>query len=344
MKISSDSNRTISGERSRTKRLLSGVQPSGNLHIGNYLGAIKNWVTLQDEYECFFLIVDLHAITVSQDPKQLKENTRKVAAVYIACGIDPEKSKIFIQSHIPAHSELAWILACNTSMGELSRMTQFKDKTGAKKSEMIGAGFFTYPTLMAADILLYQTDIVPVGEDQIQHVEFTRDLAKRFNNRFGEIFKIPEVKINKITKRIMALDNPEAKMAKSAESECNYIALLDTNDDIKKKITRAVTDSENSIAYDPEKRKGLANLLNIYSAFIEKSVEEIVNKYKGKGYKEFKEDLGNLLVEKLSPIREKTNQLLSSSELDEILKKGAESANTEAEKILKVVKEKIGFI
>ncbi len=325
------------------KRLLSAVQPTGNLHIGNYLGAIKNWVNLQDEYESIFPIVDLHAITTPQDPKKLHENIKKTAAIYIACGIDPKKSKIFIQSEVPAHSELAWILSCNVYIGELERMTQFKNKSKKQQNESVSTGLFTYPTLMVADILLYQTNIVPVGEDQSQHIELTRAIAKRFNSKYSDIFNMPEIKLKKLTRRIMALDNPEDKMSKSAKSEYNYIALLDSDGDIKKKISRAVTDSEKTIAYDSNKRKGLANLLHIYSAFSEKDIEDIVAQYKNIGYKEFKNHLSDLLIEKLSPIRNKTNELLESSELDNVLKQGAEFAQIESEKTLIKVKKAIGL-
>ena len=325
-------------------RLLSGIQPSsGKLHIGNYLGAIKNWLDLQKDYDCFFFIADLHAITIPQNPKELQENIRQTAAIYLASGIDPEKSIIFVQSEIPAHSELAWIIACNSKMGELARMIQFKDKSKGMKSEGIPAGLFIYPTMMIADVLLYQTDLVPVGEDQTQHVEITRDLAKRFNTRFGETFKIPEAKINPITKRIMALDDPQIKMAKSTDSEYNYIALLDSDAAIQKKIAHAVTDSEKTLEYQPETRPGLANLLNIYSGFSDQPIDQIVKKYHGRGYKEFKSDLGALLIEKLSPIREKTKKLLASSELDAVLKKDAVKAKIEAEKTLHIVKQKIGL-
>jgi len=358
----------ISGEQSQTKRLLSAVQPTGNLHIGNYLGAIKNWVKMQNEYESIFPIVDLHAITLPQDPKILKDNIRKTAAIYIACGIDPKKSKIFIQSDVSAHSELMWILNTLTTLGMLSRMTQFKDKVrklveesdkkhSAKtkidwenenilkysQARWFPLGIFSYPVLMAADILLYQTDIVPVGEDQGQHVELTSALAKRFNSKYGKIFKIPEIKMDKSTKRIMALDNPENKMSKSAESEHNYIALLDSDENIRKKIARAVTDSEATIAYNPEKKKGLTNLLHIYSAFAEKPVDNIINSYKNKGYKELKSDLSDLLIKKISPIRNKARELLGSSELDKILRDGKEFAQVEAEKTLKKVKKAIGL-
>ncbi|MFH1749599.1 MAG: tryptophan--tRNA ligase [bacterium] len=333
-----------SGEQSRTKRLLSGIQPSsGKLHIGNYLGAIKNWIKLQNKYGCFFFIADMHAITIPQDPKELKNNIRQLLAIYLACGIDPKQSTIFLQSDIPEHGELAWILTCQTKMGELTRMTQFKDKSQGTKSEGVGAGLFVYPALMAADILLYQTDLVPVGEDQTQHVEIARDLARKFNNRFGNILKLPQAEINPTLKRIMALDNPETKMAKSAKSEYNYIAIMDSDEDIKKKISRAVTDSEKTIRFDSEKRKGLANLLNIYSGFSDKSVDEIIDMYKNKGYKEFKSDLSDLLIEKLSPIRNKTNELLESSELDKILKNGKEFAQAEAEKTLIKVKKAVGL-
>lgn len=337
------------------KRALSGIRCSGVIHIGNYLGAVKQWVVEQNEYENIYFLADLHAITTPIEPKDLKENIYKSLAIYLSCGLDPKKSIIFLQSQMPQHPELGWILNCLTYMGELSRMTQYKEKSEIQnlKSEINSklktqnspsVGLFDYPVLMAADILLYQADMVPVGEDQKQHVEFTRGLAKRFNNKYGETFKIPEVKIKKEAARIMGLDNPEKKMAKSAESQYNYIALLDDPSLIKKKISRAVTDSQKEIKLDP-KRKGLFNLMTIYHLFSGLEASEIEDKYKGKGYKEFKEDLANIIIDALKPIQEKYNKLIKDKPyLDKILKEGADKARPIAQKTLDDVKRRIGFV
>jgi len=346
------------------KRIFSGVQPSGNLHIGNYLGAIKNWVKLQDEFESIFCVVDMHAITVSQNPEELREKTVEVAKIYLAAGIDPKKSTMFIQSHVSEHAELAWILNTIARMSDLLRMTQFKDKSrrGIKKrkdskgevikSEVISpeeyqmhktsVGLFDYPALMAADILLYDTEVVPVGEDQLQHIEITRTLAKRFNQKFGETFVIPEPYITRETMRIMGLDDPTQKMSKSAASEYNYVALTDSEESARKKIRRAVTDSGTEVRYSDEK-PALKNLINIYSAFSCKKPQEIEALYKGKGYAEFKDGLADVVVSFLKPFQEKYNKL-SDQEVLDILKTGAEKAKPLAEKKLKEVKEKIGFI
>jgi tryptophanyl-tRNA synthetase len=337
------------------KRIFSGIQPSGNLHIGNYLGAIKNWVKLQDEYDSIFCVVDMHAITVPQDPEQLRQKTIEVAKIYLAAGIDPEKSAIFIQSHIPEHAELCWILNTITKTAEMNRMTQFKDKAG-KNIENVGIGLFNYPVLMAADILLYDTEVVPVGEDQVQHVEITRTLGKRFNAKFGETFKLPEAFITKDTMRIMGLDDPSKKMSKSAGSEYNYIALTDSEESVIKKIRRAMTDSGTEIKYTDEK-PALRNLINIYSAFSEKSPQEIEKMYAGKGpastrgdasstrggYADFKNDLANEIIKFLKTFQKKYNAL-SDEEVLKILREGAEKVRPLAEKKLQEVKEKIGFI
>lgn len=325
------------------KRILSGIQPSGNLHIGNYLGAIKQWLELQNEYEAFFCVVDEHAITVPQDPKELRENTLNLAMIYLAAGIDPEKSTIFIQSHVPAHAELGWILNTMTPLGELERMTQFKDKKD-KQSEVF-AGLFNYPTLMAADILLYQTDAVPVGEDQSQHVELTRSLAKRFNNRFGEVFKVPELLVQKETSRIMGLDDPSKKMSKSATSANNYIALLDSPDEIRRKIKIAVTDSGKDIRYDEEEKPAVSNLIRIFSAFSGQSNQEIKDVYAEKSYANFKQDLGELLVQKLTPFQDRYHKLeKDKQQVLNILHTGAGRANEIANTTLRAAQEKIGFI
>ncbi|HHY91386.1 MAG TPA: tryptophan--tRNA ligase, partial [Clostridiales bacterium] len=268
------------------KRVFSGVQPTGNIHIGNYLGALRQFVELQETMDCFYCIVDLHSITLPQDPKELYEHSLDVAALYIATGIDPKKSTIFIQSMVPAHAELAWILQCNSYTGELSRMTQFKDKS--RNQESAPTGLFTYPILMAADILLYDTHIVPVGNDQKQHIELTRDLAIRFNNKYGETFVVPEGKFNTFGARIMALDDPTKKMSKSAENPFSLISLLDTPEKVKKSIMRATTDSESEIRYDEEKKPGISNLLTIYSLFSGLSIPDLEKKYEGCGYVAFK--------------------------------------------------------
>jgi len=323
------------------KRIFSGVQPSGNLHIGNYLGAIKNWVELQDEYESIFCVVDLHAITVPQDTEELRRKTIEIAKIYLAAGIDPKKSTIFVQSHIPQHSELAWVLNTITGMSELRKMTQFKDK-GGDGNENVGVGLFDYPVLMAADILLYDTEVVPVGEDQKQHVELARDLAKRFNHKFGETFIVPKVFIREEGMRVMGLDNPEKKMSKSAESEYNYISLLDDAETIRKKIKKAVTDSGSEIVYTDDK-PALKNLINIYSSFSGKSTKEIEAMYKGKGYGDFKTDLAEVVVGYLKPFQEKFNSF-SDEDVLKILKEGAEKVSQIAKEKMIEVKEKVGFV
>jgi tryptophanyl-tRNA synthetase len=354
------------------QRIFSGIQPSGNLHLGNYLGAIKSWVKLQDEFESIFCVVDLHAITVPQDPEELKRSTIEIAKTYLAAGIDPEKSTIFVQSQVSQHTELMWVLNTIVSVAELKRMTQFKDKTGliegikeAKeyyekhKEEMekiekkeqkvtfedpmkkIKAGLMNYPILMAADILLYDTEVVPVGEDQVQHVEITRTLGRRFNQKFGETFKIPKAHVKKEGMRIMGLDNPENKMSKSAESKYNRIELLDSEDEIREKIKRAVTDSEQTIEYKDE-RPALKNLINIFSLVTDKKPQEIEGDYKDKGYKEFKEDLAEAVVNFLKPFQEKYNSI-SDDEVLEILKRGKEKVQPLAEQKMKEVKKKVGL-
>ena len=326
------------------KTALSGIQSSGIIHLGNYLGAIAQWVESQDKYNNLFCVVDLHAITVPQDPKQLKENTYLTAATYLAAGIDPRKSIIFIQSHVPAHSELSWILTTISKAGELSRMTQFKDKTTTTKKDGVPMGLFAYPILMAADILLYHTDVVPVGEDQKQHVELARDLAQRFNHKFGKTLTIPEPLIRKSGARIMGLDNPEKKMSKSASSPANYIALTDTSEVIRKKIMRAVTDSGKTIKFD-SKRKGLYNLLTIYKLLSGKTENQIEKHFAIKGYGDFKKELVNLLIEELSPIQKKIRYYMKNKNLlDKILADGAKDANKIAIKTLTEVKKKVGLV
>ncbi len=325
------------------QRIFSGVQPSGDLHIGNYLGAIKNWVNLQDTHDNIFCIVDLHAITLPQDPKELKKRIREVANIYLAAGIDSKKSAIFIQSDRPEHSELAWILNCFTYFGELKRMTQFKEKAGSKQ-ESVSVGLFDYPVLMAADILLYNTNLVPVGKDQYQHIEITRTIAKRFNNRFGKIFTIPEAFSTKETILIMGLDDPTKKMAKSAKSDFNYIALRDNPDVVRKKIARAVTDSGKEIIYDPIKKPAISNMLNIYSSFSGIPTKKLEKKYKDATYKEFKDDLAQVVLGFLKPFQQKLAELEKDpSYTEKVLKEGAEKVAPLARETLKRVKKAAGL-
>ena len=327
--------------------LLSGIQPSGDLMIGNYIGSIKNWVTLQDDYQCLFPLVNMHAITVEQDPAELHKRSLDFVALYLASGIDPEKSTVFIQSHVPEHSELAWILNTSTYMGELNRMTQFKDKS-QKHAQNINVGLFDYPVLMAADILLYQADLVPVGADQKQHLELTRDLATRWNNRFDkEIFRIPEPFIPPTTSggRIMSLQDPLSKMSKSDENKNNFIAMLDDPKTIIKKFKKATTDSETEIRYDLENKPGVSNLLTIYSVISGKAIQEVEHHFEGKMYGHLKVELGELVAEYLAPIQQRFHDIRDDeTELKNILAKGAEQAREEAQKTLKTVHESIGFV
>jgi tryptophanyl-tRNA synthetase len=322
------------------------MQPSAaSLHLGNYLGALKQWVAMQDEYQAYYVIVDLHAITVPQDPKELAENTRRTAAQYLAAGIDSEKSALFVQSHVPAHAQLAWVLNCITGFGEASRMTQFKDKSQKGGSDSSSVGLFTYPILQAADILLYQPKSVPVGEDQRQHLELTRDLAMRFNSRFGETFVIPEAHILKETAKIFDLQEPTAKMSKSAADPKGLVNLLDDDATITKKIKSAVTDTDGEIRFDREKKPGVSNLLGIYSAITSETTDALEQKFAGKGYGDLKSELAEVVVSMLAPIRTKAQELLSdTAELDRLLARGASRANELAERTLATVHEKVGFI
>ena len=325
------------------KRIFSGIQPSGNLHIGNYLGAIKNWVELQNEYESIFCVVDMHAITVPQDPEKLRQKTIEIAKIYLAAGIDPKKSIIFIQSHVKAHAELCWILNCVAArMGDMEKMTQFKDKSTKEGSERAAVGLFDYPVLMAADIILYDTITVPVGEDQVQHVELARTLARRFNKRFGDTFIVPEYFVKEEGMRIMGLDNPEKKMSKSAESEYNYISLVDNADDVRKKIRKAVTDSGEEIVYRDDK-PALKNLINIYALLANISTQEVEQKFAGKRYGDFKNELAEVVVEFLVPFQARM-AAISDEEVLQVLHDGAKRAEEIAEKKIRDVKEKVGFI
>ena len=330
-------------EEVQKKRMLSGIQPSGDLHLGNYLGAIKNWADRVNDYECFYFMADLHTITVRQDPAELRKRSLNQLAQYIACGLDPEKNVLFLQSHVPAHAQLAWVLNCYTMFGELSRMTQFKDKS-AKYSDNINAGLFTYPVLMAADILLYQPDYVPVGEDQKQHVELCRDIAGRFNGVYGDVFKVPEPLIVKTGARIYGLTTPEAKMSKSVPDGCVF--LMDSPDDIRRKFKRAVTDSdrENCVRYDRATKPGVANLMDIYSKLTGKSIAEIEAEFAGQGYGVFKPAVGEVVVEALRPIREEATRLIADKAyLDSVYRAGAEKAAYVANKTLRKVYKKVGF-
>jgi tryptophanyl-tRNA synthetase len=322
------------------KRIFSGAQPTGGFHLGNYLGALRNWVELQREYESFFCVVNLHAITNPQDPKELAAKTKEVARIYLAAGIDPQVSTIFIQSDVPEHTELAWILNCMARVAELERMTQFKDKA-AKQREGVGAGILNYPVLMAADILLYQTDLVPVGHDQKQHLELTRDLAERFNRDYGETFRVPEPFIPKVGARIMSLSDPTKKMAKSDENPQGSIALLDDADTIKRKLKRAVTDSGTEIRFD-ESRPALTNLLTIYQLLTQRTSSEIEEHFAGQGYAQLKGELADVVVEFLQPFQERVRGI-SDEELDGILEDGRERASRVARATMEEVKTRLGL-
>lgn len=324
------------------KVLFSGMQATGNLTLGNYLGALKNWVKLSDEYECFYSVVDMHSITVRQDPAVLRKRARALLTLYIAAGLDPKKNCIYYQSHVSGHAELAWILNCFTYMGELNRMTQFKDKA-AKHADNINAGLFTYPVLMAADILLYQADVVPVGIDQMQHLELTRDIAERFNNIYGDVFTIPEAYVGKVGAKIMSLQDPTKKMSKSDENPNASIYLMDDPDTIIRKCKRAVTDSEAQILYRDE-QPGVKNLIDIYSACTGKNPEEVVREFDGKGYGEFKMAVGEAVVSVLKPLQEEVARLeRDKAYIDGIIKENAEKAGYYANKTLRKVQKKVGF-
>lgn len=331
-------------EEIKKKSMLSGIQPSGDLHLGNYLGAVKNWGARADEFDCYYFMADLHTLTVRQDPKLLRRRSLEQLAQYIACGIDPEKNVLFLQSHVHEHAELGWILNCYTMFGELSRMTQFKDKC-AKNADNINGGLFTYPSLMAADILLYQADYVPVGEDQKQHCELTRDIANRFNNLYGETFKVPEPYIPKVGARIMSLGNPTSKMSKSDPTGCVF--LMDSPEEIARKFKRAITDSdtERCVRYDPENKPGVANLMNIYASVTGKSFDEIESEFAGKGYGVFKPAVGDAVIETLRPIREEAERILADKAyLKQVYTDGAMKASSVARKTLRKVYKRVGLV
>ena len=328
----------------KKKTILSGIQATGSLTLGNYLGALNNWVEMQDEYDCYYMIADLHTLTIRKDPEELRQNTLSLIALYIAAGLDPEKNTIFVQSHVPAHTGLSWVLNCYTYMGELNRMTQFKDKA-AKHADNINAGLFTYPVLMAADILAYNADLVPVGDDQKQHLEITRDIAERFNSIYGETFKIPEPYIAKIGARIMGLQEPTSKMSKSSPNPLDKILLTDSPEDILKKFKKAVTDSENKVRYDKEAKPGISNLMGIYGIIKNKTMEEIEKEFEGQGYGAFKIAVAEAVIERLKPIQDKYNELLNEPEkLRAIYEKGDKKAAEVSNKLLKEVYAKVGLV
>ncbi|HEY4550819.1 MAG TPA: tryptophan--tRNA ligase, partial [Bacillus sp. (in: firmicutes)] len=323
------------------KTIFSGIQPSGTITLGNYIGALKQFVELQDEYNCYFCIVDQHAITVPQDPIVLRKNIRSLAALYLAVGLDPEKATLFIQSEVPAHAQAAWMMQCISYIGELERMTQFKDKSAGK--DAVSAALLTYPPLMVADILLYSADLVPVGEDQKQHLELTRDLAERFNKKYNDIFTIPEVRIPKVGARIMSLQDPSKKMSKSDPNQKGFISMLDEPKQIEKKIKSAMTDSEGIVRFDIENKPGVSNLLSIYSIVSGKTIAELETLYEGKGYGAFKGDLAEIIINTLCPIQQKYNELMESNELDEILDRGSEKARLVADKMVAKMERAMGL-
>ncbi|KAF6561091.1 MULTISPECIES: tryptophan--tRNA ligase [Paenibacillus] len=324
------------------KTVLSGIQPSGQLTLGNYIGAMKNFVKLQEDHQCYFMVPDLHAITVPQEPAQLREQSEAVAALFIAAGINPEKSNVFLQSHVPQHAELGWLMTTLTNMGELERMTQFKDKSAGKDS--VGAGLFVYPSLMAADILLYNADLVPVGDDQKQHLELTRDLAGRFNHRYGDYFTVPEPYIPEVGARIMSLDDASKKMSKSNPNAGSFIALLDDPKVIRKKISRATTDSGSEVKYDPANKPEISNLMSIYSQCSGLSLQEVQDRYEGQMYGTFKKELAETVVAMLEPIQQRYRDIRESGEIGHILAQSAERAQEAAEVTLSAVKERMGFL
>ncbi len=323
------------------KTIFSGIQPSGTITLGNYIGALRQFVELQEDYNCFFCIVDEHAITVQQDRLELRKNIRSLAALYVAVGLDPEKATLFIQSEVPAHAQAGWMLQCVAYIGELERMTQFKDKSSGK--EAVSAGLLTYPPLMAADILLYGTDIVPVGEDQKQHLELTRDLAERFNKKYNDILTIPEVRIPKEGARVMSLQEPTKKMSKSDPNQKAFITLLDDPKQIEKKIKSAVTDSDGIVKFDKENKPGVSNLLSIYSALEGTPIPELEAQFEGKGYGDFKQAVADVVVKHLAPIQKRYDELIESEELDRILDEGAEKARFASGKTLKKMENAMGL-
>ncbi|MDR2421211.1 MAG: tryptophan--tRNA ligase [Oscillospiraceae bacterium] len=331
-------------ETAKKKVILSGIQSSGALTLGSYIGAIRNWVELSEEYDCYYCIVDMHAITVRQDPETLRRNTLEQLAQYVAAGLDPKRNVLFVQSHVPSHAQLGWVLGCYAMFGELSRMTQFKEKS-AKNAGNINAGLFTYPVLMAADILLYQADLVPVGDDQRQHLEITRDIAMRFNGIYGETFKIPEAHIPKLGARVMDLQSPGNKMSKSEAASGGCVGIMDKPEDIMRAFKRAVTDSGSEVRFDPETKPGVSNLMQIYAVCANKTLPEVEREFSGRGYGDFKRSVGEAVIETLRPIREDASRLAGDRALlAEICADGAERASLAAERTLRNVYDKLGFV
>ncbi len=330
-------------QNERRKRILSGIQPSGSFTLGNYIGAIRNWSKLQDDFDCLYMVADLHAITVRQKPADLRKRTREAAAMILAAGIDPKQSILFIQSHVPAHTQLNWVLCCNSQFGELSRMTQFKDKS-AKHPDNVNGGLFTYPALMAADILIYNADLVPVGQDQTQHLELARTVAQRFNNAYSPTFTLPEGYITKEGAKIMSLTDPTKKMSKSDENMNSFILMQDDRDTIMRKFKRAVTDSDGQIVYDPENKPGISNLMCIYNVFTEKSMDEISAEFEGKGYGDFKLAVGETVADALTPIYNEYARILDDKAyVDSVLREGANRASSLANRMVHKVYHKVGF-
>ena len=326
------------------KILYSGMQATGSLTLGNYLGALKNWVRMHEEYECFYGVMDLHSLTVRQDPAKFRQNARKLYALYVAAGLDPEKNCVYFQSHVSAHAELAWILDCYTYMGELSRMTQFKDKS-QKHEDNVNAGLFTYPVLMAADILLYQADVVPVGVDQKQHLEITRDIAERFNKLYGEVFVVPEGYYGKSAAKVMSLADPDKKMSKSDENVNATILLTDDRDSVIRKFKRAVTDSDTQVRYDREQKPGISNLIEIYGAVVNKTHEEVEAEFAGKGYGEFKQAVGEAVADELAPLQERYEKLVKDKTyIDDCIRRNDEIARRASGRTLRKVRRKVGLL
>lgn len=331
-----------SSVNTRSKRILSGIKPSGDLNIGGYVGALRQFVEYQHEYESFFFVPDLHAITVAQDPRELYKRSREIAAYYVAAGIDPDKSTLFLQSQVPAYAELGWIMETQSHFGELNRMTQFKEKSDGQAG--VSAALFTYPALMASDILLYQATHVPVGEDQTQHLELTRDLANRFNTRFGQTFILPEAVVQDVGCRVMGLDDPYKKMSKSNPNQASYILMLDEPVAIRKKLSRAVTDSDGRVRYDWEQKPAVSNLIELYAVFGDLSIPDVERRFDGQGYGAFKKELAEVVIAKLEPIQRRFHEIVHSAELDEILKRGARRAAEEAGQTLLAAKKAMGFV
>lgn len=330
-------------EQEKKKRILSGIQPTGTFTLGNYIGAVRNWGRLQDDYECLYMVADLHAITVRQNPADLRRKTREAAALLLACGIDPAKSLLFVQSHVPAHTQLSWVLSCSTQYGELGRMTQFKDKS-ARHADNVNAGLYTYPVLMAADILVYNADLVPVGVDQKQHLELARNVAQRFNGQYSDTFVIPDAYIPKAGAKVMSLAEPEKKMSKSDENANAYILLLDDPDTILRKFRRAVTDSDGVVRYDPAAKPGVSNLMTIYCCMTGKEYADIETEFAGRGYGDFKTAVAESVIEQLRPIQAEYKRILDDKTyLEGVLKEGAARANVLADRLVQKVYRKVGF-